>query len=308
MPLENLVKNARDTVNIKSYARIVAHTLTCGPTALTSTRPGTLGCVAILEARSKKLAKQPANVRTLFGERFSPIPNEGCGSPVVKAFLIEIMELSLSENGTSAWGQQDSNLKKLERIQLSAARIIAGLRNSCPNNLVLYECNIQPLSMRRNYCLTKYFNKLLSYGDQHRTYQHLKHWKDNQMLKRNSPFSQALAQNLSFNVEHHCLTSFINPVLGLQGGTFHYNLMPNVNKMSEQPEPHKQLALEVINGIPLDATKIYTDGSKGETNITGSGVLIELPGHVIKFQRRNADRASVFRNGANSHHVWSFIY
>ncbi|GFU82651.1 uncharacterized protein TNCV_2306951 [Trichonephila clavipes] len=123
----------------------------------------------------------------------------------------------------------------------------------------------------------------------------LKHWKDNERLKRNSPFSQALAQNPSFNVEHHCLTSFINPILGLQRVTFHYNLMPNVNKMSDHPELLKQLALEVIAGIPLDAAKIYTDGSKGETSTTGSGVLIELPGHVIKFQRRNADHASVFR-------------
>ncbi|GFX97357.1 probable RNA-directed DNA polymerase from transposon X-element [Trichonephila clavipes] len=46
----------------------------------------------------------------------------------------------------------DSNLKKLERIQLSAAKIITGLRNSCPNNLVLHECDLQPLNMRRNYC------------------------------------------------------------------------------------------------------------------------------------------------------------
>ncbi|GFX29135.1 RNase H domain-containing protein [Trichonephila clavipes] len=52
---------------------------------------------------------------------------------------------------------------------------------------------------------------------------------------------------------------------------------------------------KVIDGIPLDAAKIYTDGSKGETNTAGSGVLIELPGRVIKFQRRNADHASVFR-------------
>ncbi|GFX55233.1 RNase H domain-containing protein [Trichonephila clavipes] len=53
--------------------------------------------------------------------------------------------------------------------------------------------------------------------------------------------------------------------------------------------------LEVIDGIPLDAAKIYTDGSKGETKTTSRGVLIELPGRVIKFQRRNADHASVFR-------------
>ncbi|GFT70557.1 uncharacterized protein TNCV_1133191 [Trichonephila clavipes] len=90
----------------------------------------------------------------------------------------------------------------------------------------------------------KILQQLLSYGDQHRTSQYLKHWKDNQRLKRNSPFSQALALNLSFNVEHHCLTSFINPVLDSMRVTFHYNLMPNVNKMSDQPELLKQLALE----------------------------------------------------------------
>ncbi|GFY09324.1 reverse transcriptase domain-containing protein [Trichonephila clavipes] len=63
--------------------------------------------------------------------------------------------------------------------------------------------------------------------------------------------------------------------------------------MSDHPELLKQLALEVIDGIPLDAAKIYTDGNKGETNTTGFG--IELPGRIIKFQRRNSDHASVFR-------------
>ncbi|GFV81893.1 RNase H domain-containing protein [Trichonephila clavipes] len=37
--------------------------------------------------------------------------------------------------------------------------------------------------------------------------------------------------------------------------------MPNVNKMSDHTELLKQLALEVIDGILLDAAKIYTDGS-----------------------------------------------
>ncbi|GFU67528.1 RNase H domain-containing protein [Trichonephila clavipes] len=37
--------------------------------------------------------------------------------------------------------------------------------------------------------------------------------------------------------------------------------MPNVNKMSDHPKILKQLALDVIDGIPLDAAKIYTDGS-----------------------------------------------
>ncbi|GFT67133.1 RNase H domain-containing protein [Trichonephila clavipes] len=56
--------------------------------------------------------------------------------------------------------------------------------------------------------------------------------------------------------------------------------MPNVNKMSDHPELLKQLALEVIDGIPLDTAKIYTDGSKEETNTSGRGVIIELPGRI----------------------------
>ncbi|GFY32143.1 hypothetical protein TNCV_3556511 [Trichonephila clavipes] len=65
--------------------------------------------------------------------------------------------------------------------------------------------------------------------------------------------------------------------------------------MPNHSELLKQMALEVVDGIPLDVFKIYNDGSKGETNTTGSGVLIELPGRIIKFQRRNAGHASFFR-------------
>ncbi|GFW26184.1 RNase H domain-containing protein [Trichonephila clavipes] len=71
--------------------------------------------------------------------------------------------------------------------------------------------------------------------------------------------------------------------------------MPKFNKLSDHPELLKQLTLEVIDGIPPDAVKIYTDVSKGKTNTTGSGVLIELFGRVIKIERRNGDHASVFR-------------
>ncbi|GFU56453.1 RNase H domain-containing protein [Trichonephila clavipes] len=41
-----------------------------------------------------------------------------------------------------------TNLKKLERVQLSAAKIITGLRYSCPTDIVLYEEDLQPLTMR----------------------------------------------------------------------------------------------------------------------------------------------------------------
>ncbi|GFW78633.1 hypothetical protein TNCV_4260561 [Trichonephila clavipes] len=43
-----------------------------------------------------------------------------------------------------------TNLKKLERVQLSAARIITGLRYSCPTDIVLYAADIQPLTEIRS--------------------------------------------------------------------------------------------------------------------------------------------------------------
>ncbi|GFV41467.1 probable RNA-directed DNA polymerase from transposon BS [Trichonephila clavipes] len=51
----------------------------------------------------------------------------------------------------------DTNLTKLERVQLCAARIITGLRYSCQIDIVLFESNLPSLSKRRLYSLTKVF-------------------------------------------------------------------------------------------------------------------------------------------------------
>ncbi|GFY63154.1 RNase H domain-containing protein [Trichonephila inaurata madagascariensis] len=53
-----------------------------------------------------------------------------------------------------------TNLKKLERVQLSAARIITGLRYSCTTDIVLYEADIHPLTMRLEVNSYRYFNKI----------------------------------------------------------------------------------------------------------------------------------------------------
>ena len=73
-------------------------------------------------------------------------------------------------------------------------------------------------------------------------------------------------------------------------------MLSPVSKNSSVPEHLKQLALEVINGIPQDATKIYTDGSKGENNQSGSGVFIRTPRGEQKIAIRNPDHCSVFRS------------
>ena len=95
-----------------------------------------------------------------------------------------------------------SNLQKLERTQLSAARIITGLRHSCPNEIVLYEADLQPLSLRRKEVMVKYNSKLRSLGSKNRTAVLLGAWHHIQRLKRNSPFSQVYSSDIiASNVE-----------------------------------------------------------------------------------------------------------
>ncbi|GFU71261.1 probable RNA-directed DNA polymerase from transposon BS [Trichonephila clavipes] len=55
-----------------------------------------------------------------------------------------------------------TNLAKLDRVQSSAARIITGMRHSCPTDLVLFEADIMPLDLRKKLLLSKYFCKLYS--------------------------------------------------------------------------------------------------------------------------------------------------
>ncbi|GFS59536.1 putative RNA-directed DNA polymerase from transposon BS [Trichonephila clavipes] len=69
-----------------------------------------------------------------------------------------------------------TNLKKLEKVQLSDARIITGLRYSCPTDIVLYEADIQPLTMRFEVNSYRYFNKIKSFGSFNRTYSFIINW------------------------------------------------------------------------------------------------------------------------------------
>ncbi|XP_035233200.1 uncharacterized protein LOC118205025 [Stegodyphus dumicola] len=167
-----------------------------------------------------------------------------------------------------------TNLQKLERVQLSASRIIAGLRNSCPNKIALYETDLQPLSQRRNAGFVKYYNKLLSYGSQNRTSEFLQHWSNNQRLKKNSPLCQIeYAGIIDRNVEQHSLKQCLDPSEGLPGVEFHAELSSRFSKKNDIPALLQQSALETIHAIPAEATLIYTDGSKSEDSRSGSGVV-----------------------------------
>ncbi|GFV52664.1 RNase H domain-containing protein [Trichonephila clavipes] len=82
-----------------------------------------------------------------------------------------------------------TNHQKLEKVQLSTARIITCLKNTCPRDIVLFEVDLQPFNLGRRECLTKYYSKLRSLDSRNRTSAYFKEWCNNQRLRRNNPFS-----------------------------------------------------------------------------------------------------------------------
>ncbi|UYV80471.1 hypothetical protein LAZ67_19000259, partial [Cordylochernes scorpioides] len=204
-----------------------------------------------------------------------------------------ILEYGYQIYGTAS----ETNLKSLERIQLSAARIITGLRNTCPNDIVLYEADIMPLKDRRSYNLPKYMNKIKSYGNKHRTSNYILNWESNLRLKKEGPLHLAKRNGfLKYKVEKNYLAEKISPCEPLQNVIFNDTLNEPTNKQYQNPEYLKQLSLEIINNIPKNAITIYTDGSRDELGHTGSGCLIKTTNGIEKMNRRNPDFCSVFRS------------
>ncbi|UYV76333.1 hypothetical protein LAZ67_14000036, partial [Cordylochernes scorpioides] len=204
-----------------------------------------------------------------------------------------ILEYGYQIYGTAS----ETNLKSLERIQLSAARIITGLRNTCPNDIVLYEADIMPLKDRRSYNLPKYINKIKSYGNKHRTSNYILNWESNLRLKKEGPLHLAKRNGfLKYKVEKNYLAEKNSPCKPLQNVIFNATLNEPTNKQYQNPEYLKQLSLEIINNIPKNAITIYTDGSRDELGHTGSGCLIKTTNGIEKMNRRNPDFCSVFRS------------
>ncbi|GFW69737.1 RNase H domain-containing protein [Trichonephila clavipes] len=204
-----------------------------------------------------------------------------------------------------------TNLEKLEKTQLGAARIITGLRRSCPKEIVLFEADLQPLHLRSKNILTNYFNKLSSYRHHNKTSLYFNNRHNNQRLKRNSPFSYADHLQLpSSHIEPHFLKSCLCPSEGLSRVHFHFNMSaPITNELTAI-----KLGLEaIINESDYGELWILSDsrsslqhlnnwtqvGDKTSISILHNLKLISkhhdvhfqwIPSHVDIFGNEQADR------------------
>ncbi|GFS54359.1 RNase H domain-containing protein [Trichonephila clavipes] len=176
-----------------------------------------------------------------------------------------------------------TNLQKLEKVHLSAARIITGLKKYLSREIVLFKADLQPLSLRRSAYLTKYYNKLKNLDSRNRTSTYFKDWFNYQKLRRNSPFSQMVSFNLTIGAEEpHHLSQCLDSVVDLDVVFFHPEFPVHVNKQADLPAYLKQLALERVGGIPIDAIQVYTDGSRDDYYRSGSGIYIKSQDHILR--------------------------
>ncbi|GBN80692.1 hypothetical protein AVEN_257969-1 [Araneus ventricosus] len=189
-----------------------------------------------------------------------------------------------------------TNLNKLKRVQLSAARIITGLRSCCPKAIVLYEADLQPLSMRIRTNSAKYIAKLQSLGSFNRTSKFILQWTNNQRLKKDSPVGVMWKRGLlDFNIEPCIPFSCLTPNTSLDIVSFNDQLLSSAPKHTQNPEMMRQLSLELINNIPSQALVLYTDGSKSDSGRTGSGVYAKAEDGLV-FRCRFRNPGSVFRS------------
>ncbi|UYV61154.1 hypothetical protein LAZ67_1003608 [Cordylochernes scorpioides] len=122
--------------------------------------------------------------------------NWGANANILRTTCLALVRPIL-EYATPAWiNASKTNLSKIDRIQASAAKIISGLRGSCPNRIAELESNLLPLHLRRKICFTKFITKKINSPKEHLTGKFIRNWVPNQRLKRPTPLNMAHNSNL----------------------------------------------------------------------------------------------------------------
>ncbi|UYV61495.1 hypothetical protein LAZ67_1005060 [Cordylochernes scorpioides] len=223
--------------------------------------------------------------------------NWGANANILRTTYLALVRPIL-EYATPAWiNASKTNLSKIDRIQASAAKIISGLRGSCPNRIAELESNLLPLHLRRKICFSKFITKKINSPKEHLTGKFIRNWVPNKRLKRPTPLNMAHNSNLldiPINPKHR--TSY--PPHKTRNKLICFPHLPdNPHKHETQPELLKALGLQIIeeNSSLFDIT-IYTDGSQLETGLSGSGIAIYKDKILEKISLSHPRHLSVYKS------------
>ncbi|UYV84948.1 hypothetical protein LAZ67_X004078 [Cordylochernes scorpioides] len=185
--------------------------------------------------------------------------NWGANANILRTTYLALIRPIL-EYATPAWiNASKTNLSKIDRIQASAAKIISGLRGSCPNRIAELESNLLPLHLRRKICFSKFITKNINFPKENLTGKYIRNWVPNQRLK--CPTSLNLAHNSNLldnpiNPKHR--TSY-PPHRTRKKLTCFPHLPANPHKHETQPELLKALlASKSLRKIAPSSTSQFT--------------------------------------------------
>ncbi|GFY15932.1 uncharacterized protein TNCV_1285771 [Trichonephila clavipes] len=167
---------------------------------------------------------------------------------------------------------------------------MTGLRNSCPRDILLYEADLQFLSLQSRYLLAKYFAKFISYADQYKTSSHGCNCNHNRHLKRGIPFSYAESKEWLHNeVEYVSLACCMDVAASFYERIFvKTEFSSYTNKGAQHPQYLRQLALETSHKIQSKVLQICSDDSMDVGAVSGRGPFIKK-GKDIRICERNPD-------------------
>ncbi|UYV84979.1 hypothetical protein LAZ67_X004169 [Cordylochernes scorpioides] len=188
-----------------------------------------------------------------------------------------------------------TNLNKIDQIQSSAARIISGLRNTCPTKIAEMEANLLPLTHRRKIGLADYIYKRVNAPKSHRTSEFIRKWKPKPRLKRLSPMHLAYRELLPNSTRNRNAQNLYAPYKE-RPEIYNLDLEQECSKGADHPGLLRSLTMERIEKADKATIQIYTDGSLVENSSSGSGVLILKDSMEIKRRIKNPKNLSVFRS------------
>ncbi|UYV69581.1 hypothetical protein LAZ67_6004020 [Cordylochernes scorpioides] len=167
-----------------------------------------------------------------------------------------------------------TNLNKIDQVQSSAARIICGLRNTCPTKIAEIEANLLLLTHRRKIGLADYIYKRVIAPKSHRTGEFIRKWKPKTRLKRLSPMHLAYRELLPNSTRNRNAQNQYAPYKERPEISYNLDLEQECSKRADHPGLLRSLAMERIEKADKETIQIYTDGSLVENSSSGSGVLI----------------------------------
>lgn len=190
---------------------------------------------------------------------------------------------------------------KLRKVQLRAIRILLGLRNSTPNNIILSEANETPLHIRLNLMADRFIAKAFSLSDSPLLdkLSLLKiiasRRKKQELISLHFPLFSSFCNMLRFKPLYHTNRFLPQYQISFDDALFTPNIFITPPKLlNKLSPPHAQsVFMTFYDNLLTGRIAFFTDGSKGDPACYVGFAVVSLDLH-LKIQKRITSYTSIY--------------